>query len=84
MRPLGTFPTLTPCFACGHQFNCSSGADYDAAPTAGDVTVCIRCGHLMIFTSPFTLRNPTAPEHVEIMANPQVRKIVTLIGKFKS
>ena len=83
-EPMGTFPTTTPCLACGHRFDYSSGVDHDNAPQAGDATVCIRCGHLMIFTDDGTLREPTAVERVEMMQDQTVKDVLAAIGKLKS
>jgi hypothetical protein len=45
----------------------------DAIPSDGDVTVCLYCGALAIFTDETTLfRRPTAEERKELLANSDV------------
>ena len=39
----------TRCLACRRRIECASSAFDDAEPKAGDITVCIYCGHIMAF-----------------------------------
>jgi hypothetical protein len=40
----------------------ASGLMYDDKPEPGDATVCLDCGHVMIFGDDMGLRNPTGAE----------------------
>lgn len=67
--------TLVPesiCLDCGKRLDCATrlrGAD---APVPGDVTICLNCGHIMVFADDMTLRNPTDAEIVAIAGNREV------------
>lgn len=56
--------TETPtalCPACGHKIDRASSMD-DATPSAGDISICIRCAAVNLFAGDLTLRRPTADE----------------------
>ena len=42
----------------------------EAIPSEGDVTICIYCGHISVFNTDLTLRNPT-DEEIHIIAGDQ-------------
>lgn len=51
------------CLACSHKLNHVGSFDEDnRAPQPGDFTICIKCGHIMVFSDIFTLREPNASE----------------------
>lgn len=52
----------SPCLHCGRQLSGATAVGDDAAPTPGDATVCIYCGHIMVFAEDLKLRNPIAAE----------------------
>lgn len=56
----------SPCTACGRPMNGATCVGDEAAPEPGDFTVCIRCGHLMVFGDQLILRDPTDSEAIEI------------------
>jgi hypothetical protein len=66
----------SPCPGCGKVLDAATGVDdkglHQRSPEAGDVTVCISCGHIMVFAHDLTLRNPTAAEMREIAGNRHV------------
>jgi RNase P subunit RPR2 len=40
----------TPCPSCGVLLNAATSTfEEDATPSDGDITICLRCGHIMIF-----------------------------------
>jgi hypothetical protein len=51
------------CAACGYRMDKSTEAFGDAAPKPGDVSICLACGAVQVFTADLTLRNPTRDEH---------------------
>jgi hypothetical protein len=61
------------CPNCGKVLDAATGVDekglHQRLPAAGDFTVCIGCGHIMVFANDLTLRNPTAAEMREIAGN---------------
>jgi len=46
--------------------------DPDAAPKAGDASICIKCGHLSVFTEALTLRDPTDEEIKKYAGDPRI------------
>jgi len=46
---------------------------FDAnTPAPGDISVCLHCGHIMVFTASLQLRNPTDAEQLDIAGDPRV------------
>jgi hypothetical protein len=56
---------VTRCTACGKILNGVSALDEDVAPSPGDATICISCGHLMVFADDLMLRDLTDAEVIE-------------------
>src|SRR5262252_6336125 len=54
------------CLECGEPIDRASGAFCDVAPEPGDVTVCVYCGHVMVFREGLVLDNPDAEECYQI------------------
>ena len=52
----------SPCLSCGKRNDATTSCFGDNVPSAGDVTVCFYCGHIMVFNNDLTLRNPTNAE----------------------
>jgi len=61
------------CLRCGHEFDSASAVGRDATPKEGDATLCIGCGHLMVFGADLMLRELTEDEHLEMGMDPRVR-----------
>jgi hypothetical protein len=62
---------LSTCTSCGLKLDAATGVaedDHkgDIVPDAGDFTVCINCGHLMIFNEDLTLRDLTDDEMIKV------------------
>jgi hypothetical protein len=58
--------TRTPkdkCPKCGKTFDATTGAyDNNIVPRKGDVTVCIKCGEILVFKEDMRTRLPTEKE----------------------
>jgi len=52
----------TVCLACGTRIDACSSALGDQVPKSGDVTVCIYCGHVMVFRDGLKLDELSADE----------------------
>jgi hypothetical protein len=60
------------CLACGQLIV--------ARPHKGDVTVCLACGHVMVFGRRAVLRNPTLAEQAKIDADPRVQVMLMAVA----
>jgi len=65
----------TRCIECG-RFNDAATYAYGHEPhypRPGDVSFCIGCGHLAVFTADLCLREPTIEEHLTLARDPKIR-----------
>lgn len=70
------------CLACGHLLDCAAHVgDGSVKPSSGDCTICIKCGHVMIFTDELMLREMNAQEQKEIESDPRVAIVIAGIKK---
>lgn len=68
------------CAVCGADLNDATCLSSTAAPAAGDVSVCLYCGNVAVFTGDgVALRQATAAELGELLAEPEVRRVVDLV-----
>lgn len=83
MRSLGKTrrTPATTCVGCGREITAATPIDCDEKPKSGDATVCLYCGHLMIYSDDFSLRNPTDEEMREMAGDPRVVGFNKLRGK---
>ena len=56
---------LTKCTNCGKKIDGALSVGGDYTPEPGNYTLCLDCGHLMVFADDMTLRDPTDEEIVE-------------------
>lgn len=66
------------CLGCGKLLDCASCLQHDDAPGPGDVTICLDCGHIMIFTDDMGLRNPNFAEIHDLAGDADVLLIQRL------
>lgn len=61
------------CIGCGCKTNAATpiGAD-NAFPQAGDATVCLQCGHIMVYNADLSLRDPIDKEMHAIAGDPRI------------
>ena len=50
------------CPSCGKKLDAATHPTEDVAPSPGDVTICLGCQDLLIFTEELGLRRPTEAE----------------------
>jgi hypothetical protein len=75
--------TRTPesrCTNCGKQIDAATVVTDDpahltVAPSPGDFTVCIACGHVMFFADDLALRDPTAEDIKIVAGDPRILAI---------
>lgn len=73
----------TKCLNCGHKLDAASSIKHDNAPKPGDVTLCIECSHIMIFTQDMGLRNLSSEEMDEIAKDDDVLKTAMVLKRMR-
>lgn len=58
------------CLNCGKRLNAATALAGEIGPQPGNFTVCLDCGHLMVFAADLTLRAPIDAELTEIAGDP--------------
>lgn len=72
------------CLNCDKQLNrVSVTGPEDPVPTPGDATVCLGCGHLMIFTDTMGLRNPNEDELKELAGRRDILDTMEFITEYR-
>jgi hypothetical protein len=71
------------CLNCHEPLSGAFAIDADAHPKPGDVSICIKCGHVMIFGRNLGLRNPTKSEIREVAGDRRIVDGVNMVGKIK-
>lgn len=57
------------CPGCMYTMNRASDIAADALPRAGDPSICLNCGRILVFNSDLSLQSPTAEEISELMSD---------------
>jgi hypothetical protein len=72
MQPSVDIPP-SPCLGCGKVTDMAKNAfEGSRFPGAGDFTVCIYCGHIMVFNDDLTVRDPTGKEMIEMAGDQRI------------
>jgi len=77
---------LQPCLGCGKFVDAATGVFGATTPEPGDVTVCLYCGHLMVFREfrgRLQLDNPTDKEIHAIAGDKRILAVQRTRGKIK-
>lgn len=69
------------CLQCGTCVSAAASVDADVAPSPDDVTICIKCGHLMAFANDLSLRELTDSELHEWAGDERVLAAQNARGK---
>lgn len=67
--------TRTPdckCLDCGMLISAASTCEDERVPSPGDISICIHCGHIMIFNEDLTVRALTDAEVIEVAGNQEI------------
>ena len=83
---VGVLEDAGRCPACQLLLNGFRAADGTAlAPKPGDVTICLRCGSVLLYDDRLHVRFPTRKEMREVIADPQalaaIERASTIIGR---
>lgn len=70
---------------CPHCAEAMDGLEGPAdGPSAGDITICMRCAGIAVFTDQMTLRKPTTGELVTLLREPDLQRVVDAIHRLNS
>jgi hypothetical protein len=69
------------CLNCNTMLDAASDLLGDARPNIGDLTICIKCGHLMAFTDDLMLRELTDQEIKDYAGDPRIVKLQNARGR---
>lgn len=58
------------CWRCDYEMQAATSAVGDDKPREGDVSMCLACGAVAVFTKDLQLRKPTPSEEVEVAKHP--------------
>lgn len=64
---------LSKCPTCSYEMDCATCVENeDWVPKSGDVTICIKCGEFLVFTTGLKLRLPTKEEYQKYGTDPRI------------
>lgn len=63
------------CIRCGDKHDAASCVGEEHGPGPGDITICITCGHVMVFTDDLALRELTSAEARMVAADLRVQVV---------
>lgn len=70
------------CPTCNYLCDGQTGVGNDSTPSAGDLSVCFKCGEISIFDdSELGLRKPTDAEHAEALTYPEIIRVRHVISQ---
>lgn len=64
------------CPKCGYLMEATTPLDGGALPKDGDVSICLNCGAILIFTAELKMRAATDQEVAEIMRDKQTASMI--------
>lgn len=63
------------CLSCGYAVDSATDAFETASPEPGDATMCLACGHFMIFDEHLRHREPTVAEQAKLDGDPRIARM---------
>src|SRR5262245_33137345 len=74
------------CLECGYELDCAAapGTEPRRAPQAGDLSICVACGHLTVFDAELKLREPTQAEILEVAGDETLLKYMKARMRLRS
>ena len=76
------FTPICHCLDCGTEMDAVTCVTSDAVPKNGDITFCLKCGHIMAFNDDLTVRPLTDVEMYEIAGDRKIIMISEAIHEF--
>lgn len=75
------------CTNCGYELDAATVVAEEignkTSPEEGDITICIGCGHLMVFDKDMVLRNPTDDEILKVAGDPRMVAVQKALAAIK-
>jgi hypothetical protein len=75
---------ISRCSRCRATLSACEMFDGDDKPKAGSITICLDCGHTMIFDSDLSLRELNDQELYELAGDPVFVKAQNMVGEFRA
>jgi hypothetical protein len=72
------------CLHCGTTLNAVTSIEPDKRPEPGDITVCLRCGHIMAFATDLTLRALTDEEMYKIAGDERMLQVQRMLAEINA
>lgn len=72
------------CLSYGYLTDGASQVDGNNGPRPDDFTICIKCGHVMVFAKNLEFREPNEIELKEISQNQTIQRTVLAIRKVQN
>jgi hypothetical protein len=69
------------CLNCKKALDSATGIGNENSPSPGDITVCLRCGHIMAFNKQLRFRKLTDEEIIAIAGDPRIIEFQRARGK---
>ena len=73
----------SPCLNCGKELDAATDAFGDSAPGRGDFTICLDCGHVMVFGKKLRLCNPNRKQQIAIAGDPRLIMLQNVMARVK-
>jgi hypothetical protein len=70
------------CLSCGRMSDVASSVFSESAPSPGDFTICLYCGHVMAFGDDLGFRALTGAEMISVAGDVRVLKIQAARKKY--
>ncbi len=70
------------CPSCGQKLDAATRFEDDLEPSPGDVTICVGCQDVLVFTEELGLRQPTEAE-IQELPLAEISRYQRALGKLK-
>jgi hypothetical protein len=70
------------CLSCGYSLDGATGID-GHSPRAGDISICLYCGHLQTYDADLKLCNLTDEQMLEVAGDKNVLRAQELAAQFR-
>jgi Zn ribbon nucleic-acid-binding protein len=71
---------VSKCPVCGEPNDMAASIEADVTPKPGDFSVCLECGHVMVYDYELKLREPTSADLIEIAGDKKLLFATQVVG----